>query len=73
MVFAINISMTLKENMHNINVNRYFYLSISVLYVIQNGRTAVMYAVIGKDVETTKFLAISGADLTISDNVSTHQ
>ena len=37
--------------------------------LVQEGRTAVMYGVMGKSVEVTKFLTVSGADLTITDNV----
>ena len=45
----------------------YVYLSLCV----QEGRTAVMYGVKGGNVEVTKFLTTSGADLTIIDNVRT--
>ena len=38
--------------------------------VIQKGRTAVMYAVTGGHLDITQFLTISGADLTITDDVS---
>ena len=37
--------------------------------VVQEGRTAVMYAVMGDSLEVTNYLAVSGADLTIVDNV----